>query len=236
MWKKVEGFEDYLVNENGEVFSTQSNKYLVPLNNGIGYYGVTLWKNGVGVRKLIHRLVAIAFLPCEYTYDSMQVHHKDSNPANNSLANLEWVDAQTNIDYKLGEVVYIYHRYSGLVGRGTSVTGAGRSIGLNQSQAMRSYCDKISIKDYIITSYPIDNWETYPSKYQVYDNNTSDLLFFDTKREAEEYTKIYGNTFSKAVNNVYHSKNGMFILDKTRDIKKLMLKLREKSYPGLDLR
>ena len=46
---------------------------------------------------LVHRLVAIAFLP---NPDHLpQVNHKDENSLNNNVSNLEWCDARYNISY-----------------------------------------------------------------------------------------------------------------------------------------
>lgn len=50
---------------------------------------------GVGVRKfLVHRLVAKAFLGLPA--GDLEVNHKDGNPANNHVSNLEWVTRSEN--------------------------------------------------------------------------------------------------------------------------------------------
>lgn len=58
------------------------------------YLQVELWKDGVGVRHSVHRLVASTFVP--NPNKSPQVNHKDGNKVNNNHLNLEWVTAQGN--------------------------------------------------------------------------------------------------------------------------------------------
>jgi hypothetical protein len=53
--------------------------------------------NSVQVMRFVHRLVLFAFQP---TGDaSMQVNHKDGNPANNELSNLEWCTSKYNREH-----------------------------------------------------------------------------------------------------------------------------------------
>lgn len=64
-----------------------------------GYYSTSVNFEGHTRRYLIHRLVAAAFLgppPCTHRWE---VHHKDSNPANNHASNLEYVTRSQNIKY-----------------------------------------------------------------------------------------------------------------------------------------
>ena len=46
----------------------------------------------------VHRLVLLAFCPCENSRDLL-VNHKDENPSNDNLSNLEWCDAKYNANY-----------------------------------------------------------------------------------------------------------------------------------------
>ena len=61
-------------------------------NNNGGYARVDIVENGKCQTKLIHRLVAAAFLPLPEKID-MQLHHKDFNKNNNAADNLEWLTA-----------------------------------------------------------------------------------------------------------------------------------------------
>lgn len=59
-----------------------------------GYRRVTLSKEGITERFLVHRLVACHFLPC--IAGKPFVNHIDSNPSNNVVTNLEWCTPSEN--------------------------------------------------------------------------------------------------------------------------------------------
>lgn len=98
MWKMIQQYPNYLVNNYGDVFSLYSNKILRP-SNSRGYLHVVLMKNGKRHNMSVHRLVADAFVenpngfPC--------VNHKDENKSNNNASNLEWCSYQYNNTYHL---------------------------------------------------------------------------------------------------------------------------------------
>ena len=56
-----------------------------------------LYKDGKKKRYLVHRLVAIAFIPNPNNYK--EVNHKDENPSNNNVKNLEWCTREYNNNY-----------------------------------------------------------------------------------------------------------------------------------------
>lgn len=57
-------------------------------------YRVDLWKNGEHKTWLVHRLVALTFIPNPYFRPC--VNHIDGNPANNHVENLEWCTYSEN--------------------------------------------------------------------------------------------------------------------------------------------
>lgn len=97
IWKDVVGFEgSYKVSNLGNVKSLRNGKILIPSITR-GYKRITLCKNGKIENKVIHRLVAEAFLNNPENYPC--VNHKDENKLNNCVENLEWCDIKYNTNY-----------------------------------------------------------------------------------------------------------------------------------------
>mgnify|MGYP002541713982 CR=1 FL=1 len=75
-----------------------------------GYKRVTLYKENKSKTKLVHRLVAEAFLP--NPNNLMIVNHKDENKLNNVVTNLEWCTQSYNTTYHY-LVADMYHTENG---------------------------------------------------------------------------------------------------------------------------
>lgn len=93
-WKKVDGFENYSISDDGYVRNDTTTKLLKQHTNNKGYLLVNLWRNNKGYWKTVHRLLAIAFIPNPNNYP--QVNHKDGNKQNNRIDNLEWCTQSEN--------------------------------------------------------------------------------------------------------------------------------------------
>ena len=87
-WREIENYEDYLISDQGRVFSYKRSIFLKPANNGSGYLFVVLHKNGIGKSHTIHRLVATAFIL--NPENKFTVNHIDGCKTNNLVSNLEW--------------------------------------------------------------------------------------------------------------------------------------------------
>lgn len=71
--------------------------------NNLGYFIVTLFKDGKRTRVGVHRLVALAFPEiCGEYFDGAVVNHKDENPSNNTPENLEFCTVSYNTSYGNG--------------------------------------------------------------------------------------------------------------------------------------
>jgi len=89
----------YCVDENGNVFSSFSNKYLKLSKSKTGYLVVNVRVGGLRQPVYVHRLVAEAFIP--NPDNKPFVNHKDGNKENNTLLNLEWVTDQENKEHAI---------------------------------------------------------------------------------------------------------------------------------------
>lgn len=93
-------YNGYSVTDDGRVFSTARGKKKelkqASTSRSNRYKVVNIKrKNGKLVPTYVHRLVAEAFIPNPNNYP--QVNHKDGNPSNNNVDNLEWCTAKQNI-------------------------------------------------------------------------------------------------------------------------------------------
>lgn len=99
MSKLIEGFENYSIDKQGNVFNLITGTFKIPTSNksGKGYMYVDLYSKGKRKRKYVHRLVAEAFIP---NYENKPfINHKDRNPHNNDVKNLEWCTPLENVEH-----------------------------------------------------------------------------------------------------------------------------------------
>lgn len=103
IWMDINGYEGlYQISSDGRVKSLNYNKTkkskIMSLNNHkLGYKHIILCKNGKHKAHQVHRLVAQAFIPNPNNYPC--VNHKDQDPSNNNVTNLEWCTHRYNNVY-----------------------------------------------------------------------------------------------------------------------------------------
>ena len=95
--KKIDNYENYLIDENGKIYNIETKKYLKGSIGENGYLYYRLSKNGKKKMYYAHRLVAEAFIP--NSNNLPVVNHKDGNKLNNNVNNLEWVSYSENIKH-----------------------------------------------------------------------------------------------------------------------------------------
>src|SRR5574344_1056696 len=107
IYKDIIGYEGlYQISNFGNVKSRAKNstgklrkldKSKSGKSGNLFYYRVTLYKNKVPTRFLVHRLVAMHFLSTDTDYSKLQVNHIDNDGLNNHVSNLEWCTASENM-------------------------------------------------------------------------------------------------------------------------------------------
>ena len=95
IWKKIPQCDIMSVSNYGRVRNDKTGKiYKFPTS---GYCSIRVRDNNVQKKYYVHRLVAEAFIPNPNNYSI--VNHKDENPNNNHVDNLEWCTQSYNIKY-----------------------------------------------------------------------------------------------------------------------------------------
>lgn len=101
VWEDIPEYENsYQVSNLGRVYSKNKHKILKQSNTTTGYKKVELYKNKKRKSFKVHRLVMYSFIGIKKDI----VNHKDGNPLNNNLNNLEYCNQSHNMKhaYKLG--------------------------------------------------------------------------------------------------------------------------------------
>lgn len=111
-WKDIPGYEDiYQASVFGYIRSVpriiykgkkhvptkMSGKIISPWIDTSGYLKVDLYKNNKRRCEKVHQLIAKTFIPNPLNKET--VNHKDENPLNNTVNNLEWMTNKENVNY-----------------------------------------------------------------------------------------------------------------------------------------
>lgn len=99
VWKKIKGFENYEISNEGRLKSLHFGKEIFRKSKPTkqGYIRFALCKKGKQFIFLAHRLVAEAFI--ENNEGKKFVNHKDEDKKNNKVENLEWVSHFENCNF-----------------------------------------------------------------------------------------------------------------------------------------
>jgi len=217
IWKDVEGYENlYQVSTDGLVRTSHTGlwKILSLGRKRHGYYSVLLHKDGKRKNMLVHRLVAKAFIsnPNNYPY----INHKDENPSNNHIENLEWCTAEYNSNYGTckerigltnGIPVLKYDLEGNFISEYSTMTEAERNEGIDHANICICCEGKISHCNNFIWIYKgnehtiqdrikkVKNSITRPKKLEMYDRDgkligTYDSILQASKTSGDSYMVI----------------------------------------------
>lgn len=155
IWKDVVGYEGlYQVSNYGKVRSldrevfngsgyyTKKGRILKKTKTTTGYWKVELYKSGKRKSKKVHRLVAKTFITRIDGKDL--INHKDGNPLNNFVNNLEWCNQSENMNHAYETGL----RYSNFTKFKKEITKEYlKNKGTNVKQLARKYkCSDASIR------------------------------------------------------------------------------------------
>ena len=93
LMKKI--FDSYYATEDGEIYSTKTNKFLKQRLSKNGYKYVNLSINNKCKTYQVHRLIALVYIPNPNNLP--QVNHKNGIKIQNNVENLEWVTSLENV-------------------------------------------------------------------------------------------------------------------------------------------
>ena len=100
-WREIEGYDNYSISNLGNVKNFATKNILKQQKDKDNYCYISFRTPNSGrklVRKQVHRLVGLAFIP---NPDNLpQIHHIDRNPSNNNVNNLMWVSNIENTQSK----------------------------------------------------------------------------------------------------------------------------------------
>lgn len=141
-WKAVIGYEGvYEVSDQGTVrrigraFGARHGNILLPIRpcSTRKHLRVALSARGSTARRYIHRVVAEAHLGPAPS-PRHQVNHKDGDPSNNAVANLEWVTPRENVrhahEHKLSRQDGEHNNFARLTEDGVRRINAMRAKGM----------------------------------------------------------------------------------------------------------
>ena len=112
VWKRFRNTV-YYVSDTGLVKNAKTNKIKSQYNHistsNLKYKMVSLFEKSEKIGEFyVHRLVAETFIPNPNNLP--MVNHKDGNPENNNVDNLEWVTAKQNVEHSI-KILHRQDRY-----------------------------------------------------------------------------------------------------------------------------
>lgn len=204
-WKEIPNSNGkYLISEAGDIISTISGKRLTAFTTREGYLRIELNLDGIASKYYVHRLVAETFIPNPNSLPV--VNHKDENPLNNNVSNLEWCTYQYNTnygtcierrvehtDFKRGEehpsskYVYQFDMQGNLIGTYGSTQEAARKTGLNAKSIAKACSGGLKKYSECVWSY---NNEFHYDDHKHYENRKGIICMYDL---AGNLIKEYGS-------------------------------------------
>ena len=94
LMRNINGFKDYLISEDGQVWSIKGKIFLTQITDNRGYVYVDLYNSSGKKKTPIHRILLISFVGIN-TLMPFACHRNDIK-SDNTLTNLYWGNHSTN--------------------------------------------------------------------------------------------------------------------------------------------
>lgn len=122
VWKEIKDFENYAVSNYGRVFNLRKKDFKKFSANSFFNYGkravksrkylsVQLHHKDKSCHRVVHKLVAEAFIPNDDPEHKIYVDHIDNDPKNNMAVNLRWVSPAVNNSLARTDELQKYNRW-----------------------------------------------------------------------------------------------------------------------------
>lgn len=162
---KIPDYPGYFINKFGEIYSDKSGKLkqLKPyLDSRKRYLQIGLINsNGKRYKLLLHRIVATVFIPNPNNLP--EVNHRDYNPQNCKVDNLEWCTRKENLEYShiLDNSVKFYKKCSLY----------NREILIQEFKSIKDAC-RYAQKEYGVSFYALQKNHVFNDFFIVIKGNT----------------------------------------------------------------
>ena len=108
-YTEIKDYPKYLINPRGDIYIKSEYRLMAKNVNTSGYYKVHLTNENGAKQNVLHRLIALNFIPNPRNYQV--INHIDGNRLNNDVSNLEWCsyayNSQTeNTTIKFSQIKY----------------------------------------------------------------------------------------------------------------------------------
>lgn len=152
-WKDVQGYEGkYQISNSGNLRSVFNGfiRERKNLDNGHGYRYAMLKGKSKPKNMYIHRMVAQAFIPNEFSLP--EVNHIDGDKNNNHIDNLEWVTSSENTQHGIreglipqppGRHAMAINKKTGLITTAERVSDLARILSLPRTHISHVLCGKV---------------------------------------------------------------------------------------------
>ena len=93
-YKSIDGYENYIIYEDGLIYNENTNTFIKEYKESNGYMRVGLSKDGKKKNFLVHRLLALAFIP--NPLNKPCIDHINRITDDNRIENLRWATVSEN--------------------------------------------------------------------------------------------------------------------------------------------